>query len=126
MTAIEMMKEMQEQLEALNAKFDELTDTIDSHKDQRNSVVVERDALKSKIDFGMQLAREFEEEKEQKIQDDSEALATLYLAHASGGATDGDFKTYCEETCLSIPDELTASELTAAEEVSQEAIAASG
>lgn len=126
MTAIEMMKEMQEQLEALNAKFDELTDTIDSHKDRRNSVVVERDALKSKIDFGMQLAREFEGEKEQKIQDDSEALSTLYIAHATGGASDADYKTFCEKTCLSIPDELTASELTAAEESEEEAIAASG
>lgn len=126
MTAIEMMKEMQEQLNQMKLAIEDMDADIHEMRTACEDKKDEYAALKSKIDFGMQLAKEFEEEKEQKIQDDSEALSTLYVAHATGGATDGDFKTFCEQTSLDIPDELTASELTATEEGPQEAIAASG
>ena len=101
MSAIQMIKDLQAQLEAMNAALELSIKNAAKHQKELRAEI---DDLNAKINFGVQLANEFEEKECEKQMLDSEALAALYVS----GRTDGDFRTFCETTGADLPDKIKA------------------
>ncbi len=95
MDVLQMMKEMTEQLIAVEDRLNKLDQ-------EKEALEVERDALKSKLDFGKSVADYYESKFKDEAMHRTEALATLYISDR----TDGDFKTFCEQTLTELPEEI--------------------
>ncbi len=112
MDILEMMKEMTEQLISVEEKINK----IDA---DREALIKERDALKSKIDFGKQVADYYENKIKEEADYRAEAVAQLYVSNR----TDADIKTLCEQTTTELPEQF---ESPTVEKVALEELAASG
>ena len=108
-----MIKDLRAQLEAMTAALELSIKNAAQHQKELRAEI---DDLNAKINFGVQLANEFEEKECEKQMLDSEALATFYMSHK----TDGDFSVFCESTGIDLPPEIKA-KFTANEESEEEA-----
>lgn len=97
MDILQMMKEMTEQLIAIEEQIKD----IDS---QKEALEKERDALKSRLDFGNSVANYYEDKFKEEAMHRAEALGALYVSNR----TDGDFKTFCEQTLTELPEEINS------------------
>ncbi len=95
MDILEMMKEMAEQQLIIEQKIGE----IDAQKEELQK---ELDAIKSKLDFGKQVADYYENKIKEDADYRAEAVAQLFVS----GRTDADVKTLCEQTSTEPPEQI--------------------
>lgn len=105
-------------LDELNERLARLDEKLDQLEKNYKSEVEALNDEKSMLEEVIAMVTAF-------LSEANESFNTLCIAHASGGITTGDLKTYADKTSLEIPVELAADE-EASEETKLEAVPQAG
>lgn len=102
-TIFDELKEMQLALNKVLEEISSLDEKIESLTAHRDELQAQADSLQEKISVSVKWSAYYEEKAREKLMYDTEALSTLYASTR----TDGDFYTFCEQTGIELPPEIS-------------------